>query len=51
MARFSFAFKMLFPTYTIAFLFCWSFSRHPFFAALLAAVISIALFCLVSVFH
>jgi hypothetical protein len=42
---------MLFLLYTAAFLFYWSFSRNPFFAALLVFLISTALFCLVSVFH
>jgi len=42
---------MLFLLYTATFLFCWSFSRSPFFGALLAFLISAALCCLVSVFH
>ena len=42
---------MLFLLYTATFLFSWSFSRNPFFAALLATVISTALLCLASVFH
>ena len=36
--------------YTATFLISWSFSRNPFFASLQGAVISAALFCLVSVF-
>jgi hypothetical protein len=31
---------MFFLLYTATFLLCWSFSRNPFFAALLATVIS-----------
>jgi hypothetical protein len=42
---------MLFLLYTATFLFCWSFSRNPFFAALLATVISAALCCVASVFR
>jgi hypothetical protein len=42
---------MLFLLYTATFVISWSFSRNPFFAALLAAVISAALCCLASVFH
>jgi hypothetical protein len=41
---------MLFLLYTATFLFCWSFSRNPFFGVLLAAVISVALFCFASLF-
>jgi len=42
---------MLFLLHTATFVISWCFSRNPFFAALLATVISAALFCLVSVFH
>jgi hypothetical protein len=42
---------MLLFLYTATFLLSWSFSRNPFFAALLATVISIALCCFASVFH
>jgi hypothetical protein len=42
---------MLFLLYSATFLFCWSFSRNPFFAALLAVLMSAALFYLASVFH
>jgi len=48
---FSISWLMLFLLYSATFLFCWSFSRNPFFAALLAVLISAALFCLASVFH
>jgi hypothetical protein len=42
---------MFFLLYTATFLFCWSFSRNPFFGALLATLIITALFFLASVFH
>jgi hypothetical protein len=42
---------MLFLLYLCTFLFSWFFSRNPFFAALLAAVTSVALCCLASVFR
>jgi hypothetical protein len=42
---------MLFLLYLSTFVISWCFSRNPFFAALMAAVISAALFCLVSVIH
>jgi hypothetical protein len=41
---------MLFLLYTATFVISWSFSRNPFFAALLAAAISVALCCLASLF-
>jgi hypothetical protein len=37
--------------YTATFLSSWSFSHNPFLAALMAAAISVALFCLASVLH
>jgi hypothetical protein len=37
--------------YPATFLFCWGLSRNPFFAALLATVISVTLCCLASVFQ
>jgi hypothetical protein len=43
--------KTLFLLYTATFLFSRYFSRNPFFAALMAAVISTAPFCVVSVFR
>jgi hypothetical protein len=36
--------------YTATLVISWSFSRNPFFAALLAAAISVALCCLASLF-
>jgi hypothetical protein len=41
---------MLFLLYTATFLFSWSFSRNPFFGAVLATVISVAIFCFASLF-
>jgi hypothetical protein len=40
---------MLLLLRTATFLFCWSFSRNPFFAALLATVITVALCCFVGI--
>src|SRR6516164_1671316 len=41
---------MLFLLYTATFVISWSFSRNPFFAALLATAISVALCCLAFLF-